>query len=116
MSNENGLAKVEMQQPQSRPGRSASKQVKGKAREAVNELIGSRDSAVAEVANAARAKASEKTAALKNELVEKLADELAQSEMQALNEVAGFLLKTIGNSQWLLSEASDILEGEIVEG
>ena len=112
------LAKIEPVQSVPAPkgrGSGNKRSGNGKAKEAIDNVATRRDASVADVLEMASSHADQKTATRKKALAEKLGDQMADSEIKAIEEVCGFFMETLGNSEWLLEGAREILEGELVE-
>jgi hypothetical protein len=84
------------------------------ARQAIADVVSQRDTVVADL----MVRTGEIASAISNPVAERKAQELGQAlgqaQVKAIDEVGDFLLGTLGNSQWLLTGAMDVLDGEIV--
>jgi hypothetical protein len=84
------------------------------ARQAIADVVSQRDGVVADL----MVRTGEIASSISNPVVERKAQELGQAlgqaQVKAIDEVGDFLLGTLGNSQWLLTGAMDVLDGEIV--
>jgi len=85
------------------------------AKEAIALAITSTDRAVADVIHRADEIAAQKLAAVKEARAQQLGDQIADSSLGAIDQSVNFILETIGSGQWLLSGASEILDGEVIE-
>ena len=84
------------------------------ARQAIADVVAKRDTVVADLMVRTGEIASSISDPVAEQKAQQLGQLLGQAEIKAIDEVGDFLLQTLGSSQWLLSGAKEVLEGEIV--
>lgn len=109
------LARPVSQSPSKSKKRTISTGGGSQAKEAIASAITSTDRAVAEVIDRAEEIAAQQIAGAKEARAQMLGARIADSSLGAIDEAVNFILETTGNGQWLLSGASEILDGEVVE-